>query len=76
MILKLILVKSDGTEELLASGPPQIPLQWKSPPSQPIIYERGGDNGSYIITAFTVQPTAILSLQYGKQINPNQVKVF
>lgn len=76
VVLKLVLVKNDGTEEILASGPPQIPLQWKSVPNQPIVYERDGENGAYLIHAITVQPTTVLSLQYGKQINPNQIKVF
>lgn len=76
MILKLILVKNNGEEETLVSGPPQIPLQWKAMANQPIVYEREGENGAYLIHAITVQPTVVLSLQYGKQINPNQIKVF
>lgn len=76
MVLKLVLVKNDGTEETLVSGSPQIPLQWKAPPNLPLVVTREGENGAYLIHAITVQPTTVLSLQYGKQINPNQIKVF
>lgn len=76
MILKIQIIDDDGTIRAEASGPAHQPVQWKSPPNVPIVAARGGDNGVYLIYAVTAVPTTVLNLQYGKKLNPNQMKVY
>ncbi len=77
MILEVRILNDSGEVEMEAkSNTPWQPLQWKCAPSHPIECKREGDNGSYLIYCITVTPTVTLALQKGKQINPDQVRIY
>ena len=76
MILEIRILDDNGKELMKASGNPAQPVQWKSPPSSPIIVPRGGDNGVYKIYCVTATPQCVLDLQYGKQIDTTKLTIY
>lgn len=46
----------------------EIPIDWKCAYGSPIIIERGGNNGAYMLHGFVYQPRATLNLQWRKPL--------
>lgn len=75
MILELKLTNDAG--EVVAytkSDHPEQPLQWRSPPNQPVIFDKN-KNDVIFIHSYTVQPLCTLQLNYRKGINIESIPV-